>query len=42
MRGGRTYNFTDHESNADALFVFHREVEQARERLAGGDRAAVP
>ena len=42
VRGGRTYNFTDHEANADALFVFHREVEQARERLAGGDRAAVP
>ena len=42
VRGGRTYNFTDHEANADALFVFHREVEQARERLAGGTRAAVP
>lgn len=42
VRGGRTYNFTDHEANADALFVFHREVEQARERLAGGDRAAGP
>ena len=42
VRGGRTYNFTDHEANADALFVFHREVQQARERLAGGDRAAVP
>ena len=42
VRGGRTYNFTDHRENADALFVFHREVEHARERLAGGDRAAVP
>ena len=27
-RGGRTYNFTDNRDNADALFVFHREVEQ--------------
>ena len=27
VRGGRTYNFTDHQANADALFVFHREVE---------------
>ena len=42
VRGGRTYNFTDHAANADALFTFHREVERARERLAGGDRAAVP
>ena len=37
-RGGRTYNFTDHEDNADTLFVFHREVEKARERLAHGDQ----
>jgi hypothetical protein len=33
QRGGRTYNFTDHEENADALFVFHRNVEAARARL---------
>ena len=33
-REGRTYNFTDDEDTADPLFVFHREVEQARERLA--------
>ena len=39
-RGGRTYNFTDRQENADALFVFHREVEEARERLARGDRPA--
>ena len=33
-RDGRTYNFTDEQDTADPLFVFHREVEQARERLA--------
>ena len=35
-RDGRTYNFTDRAENADALFVFHREVERARERLSTG------
>ncbi len=40
VRGGRTYNFTDHQANADALFVFHREVEEARERLASGEPPA--
>jgi hypothetical protein len=38
VRDGRTYNFTDEQENADALFVFHREVEKARERLARGDQ----
>lgn len=33
QRDGRTYNFTDHEENADALFVFHGKVEAARARL---------
>jgi len=33
-RGGKTYNFTDSEGNADRLFVFHRDIEKARERLA--------
>ncbi len=33
-RGGRTYNFTDEQESADALFNFHREVERARERLS--------
>lgn len=33
-RGGRTYNFTDEQETADALFVFHRDVERAREQLA--------
>ena len=38
--GGRTYNFTDDQPNADALFVFHGEVERARARLDRGDRPA--
>ena len=37
----RTYNFTDNEQNADALFVFHREVERVRERLEEGDQPAM-
>ena len=32
-RDGRTYNFTDDQDTADALFSFHREVEQARQRM---------
>ena len=34
---GRQFNFTDPDGNADCLFVFHREVERARERLRKGD-----
>jgi hypothetical protein len=34
LAGGKTYNFTDPAGNADALFVFHRDVEKARTRLA--------
>ena len=34
QRGGRTWNFTDEQETADALFVFRRDVEQARDRLA--------
>ncbi len=37
IKGGRTYNFTDRNDNADALFVFHKNVEDARARLARGD-----
>ncbi len=33
MRDGKTWNFTTRAANADPLFVFHREVERARERL---------
>ncbi|HJN45429.1 MAG: PEGA domain-containing protein [Vicinamibacterales bacterium] len=36
-REGRTYNFTDDQDTADALFVFHRDVEQARERLSASE-----
>jgi len=35
-RKGRRYDFTDPDGNADRLFVFHREVEKARERLKSG------
>jgi hypothetical protein len=37
LRGGKKYDFTDPEGNADRLFVFHRDVEKARERLKKGD-----
>ena len=33
-RGGRTWNFEDPNGQADPLFVFHRDVEKARARLA--------
>ena len=36
-RSGRRYDFTDPDGNADRLFVFHRDVERARERLKKGD-----
>ena len=39
-RDGRRYDFTDDQPNADALFVFHREVEGVHERLASGDQPA--
>ena len=34
QRGGKTWNFTN--ESADALFVFHRDVEAARKKLAAG------
>ena len=40
VRGGRNYNFTDEQENADALFVFHRDVEKARTRLAAQSATA--
>lgn len=41
QRGGRTWNFTDKAAdNADRLFVFHRDVTAAREKLAKGYTAA--
>lgn len=36
VRGGRTYNFGDPDDNADRLFVFHRDVDAARQRLIAG------
>lgn len=38
QRGGRTWNFTDKSENADKLFVFHRDVAKAREKLAAQAR----
>jgi hypothetical protein len=37
---GKQYNFTDPQGNADKLFVFHRDVEKARDRLKKGDPPA--
>jgi hypothetical protein len=34
QRGGKTWNFTDRHDNADKLFIFHRDVSKAREKLA--------
>lgn len=33
---GRTYNFGDPDGNADRLFVFHRDVDKARQRVISG------
>ena len=35
-QGGRTWNFTEPSGSADALFVFHRDVTKAREKLRAG------
>ena len=34
LRKGKQFDFTDPDGNADRLFVFHRDVEKARARLA--------
>ena len=34
QKGGKNWNFTDKSDNADKLFVFHRDVTKAREKLA--------
>jgi hypothetical protein len=39
-RSGKRYDFTDPDGNADRLFVFHRDVEKARQRLKNGDSPA--
>jgi hypothetical protein len=36
QKGGKTWNFTDKNDNADVLFVFHRDVDAARKKLADG------
>jgi hypothetical protein len=33
LRSGRQFNFADPDGNADRLFVFHRDVERARQRI---------
>jgi len=40
LRRGKTFDFTDPEGNADRLFVFHRDVDHARDRLKRGDPPA--
>jgi hypothetical protein len=40
LPNGRQFNFTDPGGNADRLFVFHRDVDKARERLKRGDPPA--
>ena len=40
LKGGKRLDFTDPGGNADKLFVFHRDVEKARERLKKGDTPA--
>lgn len=41
QKGGKTWNFTDKTAdNADRLFVFHRDVSAARDKLAKGYTAA--
>jgi len=38
QKGGKSWNFTDRSENADKLFVFHRDVMKAREKLAAQPR----
>lgn len=40
LKRGKQFNFTDPDGNADRLFVFHRDVDKARERLRKGDQPA--
>jgi len=42
LQKGKRYEFTDPDGNADRLFVFHRDVEKARDRLKKGDPPAAP
>jgi hypothetical protein len=36
--GGKTFNFSDPDGNADRLYLFHQNVEKARKRLKDGKR----
>ena len=36
LKGGKNFTFTTKAANADPLVVFHRDVEKARKKLAGG------
>ena len=40
IKGGKQYNFTDPQGNADSLFVFQRDVDKARQRLLKGEAPA--
>ena len=40
LQKGKRYEFADPDGNADRLFVFHRDVEKARDRLKKGDPPA--
>ena len=40
LKQGKRLDFTDPSGNADHLFVFHRDVDKARERLKKGDPPA--
>jgi hypothetical protein len=42
LQKGKRFDFTDPAGNADRLFVFHRDVEKARDRLKKGDPPANP
>ena len=33
VKKGKTWNFADPDGNADRLFIFHRDVDKARQRL---------
>jgi PEGA domain len=36
LKSGKSFNFTTKAANADPLLVFHRDVEKARKKVAGG------
>jgi hypothetical protein len=42
LQKGKRYEFTDPDGNSDRLFVFHRDVDKARDRLKKGDPPANP